>query len=74
MAVDIDLDLHGGTLRLITRPGMLVDTGSLAVDHSSAKARPARDREAPVVLRAEIRGQLSMGELEVRPPRRWFGR
>ncbi|MFB7507297.1 DUF1707 SHOCT-like domain-containing protein [Streptomyces broussonetiae] len=72
--LDIDLDMCGGVLRLITRPGMTVDAGSLSLGHSATRIRPARGPEAPVVLRAEIRGQLSMGKLDVRPPRRWFGR
>ncbi|MFI2205174.1 DUF1707 domain-containing protein [Streptomyces sp. NPDC020192] len=73
-ALDIDLDMRGGTLRLITRPGVLVDADSLAIEYGKTKVRPAGDPGVPVVLRVEIRGRLSMGVLEVRPPRRWFGR
>ncbi|WP_369387966.1 DUF1707 domain-containing protein [Streptomyces sp. CG1] len=73
-ALDIDLDMCGGTLRLLTRPGMVVDADSLAIGHSKTKVRPARDPETPVVLRVAIGGQLSMGKVEVRPPRRWFGK
>ncbi|OLZ72252.1 hypothetical protein AV521_10160 [Streptomyces sp. IMTB 2501] len=72
--LDIDLDMCGGTLRLLTRPGVVVDADSLAIGHSKTKVRPARDPEAPVVLRVAIGGQLSMGKVEVRPPRRWFGK
>ncbi|MBX7553161.1 DUF1707 domain-containing protein [Streptomyces sp. tea 10] len=72
--LDIDLDLCGGTLRLITRPGMVVDTDSLAVGYSKTKVRPARGPEAPVVLRVGIGGRISMGKVDVRPPRRWFGK
>ncbi|MEV5879578.1 DUF1707 domain-containing protein [Streptomyces sp. NPDC052101] len=70
----IDLDMSGGTLRLITRPGVLVDADSLVMGYGRTKVRPARDPAAPVVLRVEIHGRLSMGRLEVRPPRRWFAR
>ncbi|KOV57038.1 DUF1707 SHOCT-like domain-containing protein [Streptomyces sp. MMG1121] len=70
----IDLDMRGGTLRLITRPGVLVDADFLVRDYVKTKVRPPGDPEAPVVLRVEIRGRLGMGRLEVRPPRRWFGR
>ncbi|WP_225102365.1 DUF1707 domain-containing protein [Streptomyces sp. CoH27] len=72
--LDIDLDMCGGTLRLITRPGVLVNADSLAVGYGKTRVRPPRDPEAPIVLRVEIRGQLSMGKLDVRPHRRWFGR
>ncbi|EST21087.1 DUF1707 SHOCT-like domain-containing protein [Streptomyces roseochromogenus] len=70
----IDLDMTGGTLRLITRPGVVVDADSLVMGYGKTKVRPARDPGAPVVLRVEIHGRLSMGRLEARPPRRWFGR
>lgn len=73
-ALDIDLDMCGGTLRLLTRPGMVVDADSLAIAHSKTKLRPARDPEVPVVLRVAIGGRLSMGKVEARPPRRWFGK
>ncbi|MFE1885725.1 DUF1707 SHOCT-like domain-containing protein [Streptomyces diastatochromogenes] len=70
----IDLDLRGGTLRLITRPGVVVDTDSLVIGYGTTKVRPAGKPGAPVVLRVEIHGRLNMGRLEVRPPRRLFGR
>ncbi|MFF7128523.1 MULTISPECIES: DUF1707 SHOCT-like domain-containing protein [unclassified Streptomyces] len=70
----IDLDLRGGTLRLITRPGVVVDTDSLVIDYGKARVRPAGQPGTPVVLRVEIHGRLSMGRLEARPPRRLFGR
>ncbi|MFF7353505.1 DUF1707 domain-containing protein [Streptomyces filipinensis] len=70
----IDLDMRGGTLRLITRPGVVVDADSLVIDYGESKVRPAGDPGAPVVLRVEVHGRLGMGRLEVRPPRRWFGR
>ncbi|ANP53774.1 hypothetical protein J2Z21_007933 [Streptomyces griseochromogenes] len=69
----IDLDLAGGTLRLITRPGVVVDSDSLVIDYGTTKVRPAREPGTPVVLRVEIHGRLSMGRLDVRPSRRLFG-
>ncbi|MQY37040.1 hypothetical protein SRB17_50430 [Streptomyces sp. RB17] len=70
----IDLDLRGGTLRLITRPGVVVDADALVIGYGKTKVRAAVDPGAPTVLRVEIHGRLSLGRLEVRPPRRWFGR
>ncbi|GHI09270.1 hypothetical protein AQI88_31410 [Streptomyces cellostaticus] len=70
----IDVDLKGGTLRLITRPGVVVDSDSLVIGYGKTRMRPAGDPGTPVVLRVEIHGRLSMGVLEVRPPRRLFGR
>ncbi|WEO98691.1 DUF1707 domain-containing protein [Streptomyces sp. FXJ1.172] len=70
----IELNMCGGTLRLITRPGVLVDADSLVIGCGRTKVRSPRDPEAPAVLRVEIQGQLSMGKVEARPPRRWFGK
>ncbi|MGW7819740.1 DUF1707 SHOCT-like domain-containing protein [Streptomyces puniciscabiei] len=70
----IDLDMRGGTLRLITRAGVVVDADALVIGYGKTKVRPAGDPGAPTVLRVEIHGRLSLGRLEVRPPRRWFGR
>ncbi|MCT9083733.1 DUF1707 SHOCT-like domain-containing protein [Streptomyces fulvoviolaceus] len=66
----IDLDMRTGTLRLLTRPGVVVDTDSLVIDFGRVKRRPVGDPGVPVVLRVEIGGRLSYGEVVVRPPRR----
>jgi hypothetical protein len=69
----LDVDMRGGTLRLITRPGVVVDADSLAIGYGKTKVRPG-DPGAPVLLRVEIHGRLTFGRLEVRPRRRGFGR
>lgn len=66
----IGLDMRGGTLRLVTRPGVVVDTDSLAIDYAKVKTRPASGAGAPVVLRVEISGRMQYGRRVVRPPRR----
>ncbi|MEU0588052.1 DUF1707 domain-containing protein [Streptomyces sp. NPDC006132] len=68
----IDLDMRGGALKLLTRPGVVVDTDALVTNYSKIKARPAA--EAPVALRVRITGEISFGQVVVRPPRRGFGR
>ncbi|GAA2600893.1 hypothetical protein GCM10010304_56650 [Streptomyces roseoviolaceus] len=71
----IDLEMGGGALKLVTRPGVVVDTGSLALNYSKIKARRAgAAAEAPVVLRVRITGEISFGQVVVRRPRRGFGR
>ncbi|MFE7901256.1 DUF1707 domain-containing protein [Streptomyces sp. NPDC057424] len=70
--LDIDLDLRAGSLRLMTWPGVVVDTGGLVVNYSGIKAR--RPVEAPVLLRKRISGEIHHGQVVVRPPRRGFGR
>jgi hypothetical protein len=68
----IDLDMRAGTLRLLTRPGIVVDTDALVTNYSQIKSRRAAD--APVLLRVRITGEISYGQVVVRPPRRGFGR
>jgi hypothetical protein len=70
--LDIYLDMRTGALKLLTRPGVVVDTGALVTNYSQIKARGAAD--APVVLRVRITGEINYGQLVVRPPRRGFGR
>ncbi|WP_248508610.1 DUF1707 domain-containing protein [Streptomyces sp. D2-8] len=70
--LDIDLDLRAGALKLLTRPGVVVDTGGLVMNYSEIKAR--RPVEAPVLLRVRITGEIHYGQVVVRPPRRGFGR
>ncbi|MFJ8467846.1 DUF1707 SHOCT-like domain-containing protein [Streptomyces swartbergensis] len=70
--LDIDLDMRAGALKLLTRPGVVVDTGALVTNYSQIKARGAAD--APVVLRVRITGEINYGQIVVRPPRRGFGR
>jgi hypothetical protein len=70
--LDIDLDLRAGSLRLLTRPGVVVDTDGLVMNYSALKAR--RPADAPVLLRVRITGEVTYGQLTVRSPRRGFGR
>ncbi|MEU3619311.1 DUF1707 domain-containing protein [Streptomyces sp. NPDC006872] len=66
----IDLDMQGGTLRLVTRPGIVVDTDSLALDYVKIKSRPSGPADAPVVLRVELAGRKSFGRIVAGPRRR----
>lgn len=66
----IDLDMRLGALRLVTRPGIVVDTDSLVMEYAGVRTRPAGGPDVPVVLRVEIVGRLSHGQVQVRPPRR----
>ncbi|MDF2271677.1 DUF1707 domain-containing protein [Streptomyces coacervatus] len=70
----IDLDMRGGALRLVTRPGVVVDTDSLVTDYARIKARPAAGQDVPVVLRVVVGGRKSFGRVVVRPQRRGFVR
>jgi hypothetical protein len=66
----IDVDMRGGTLRLVTLPGVVVDTDSLVTNYAKIKARSAGGQDVPVALRVVVGGQLSFGRVVVRPQRR----
>ncbi len=66
----IEAEVETGTLTLITRPGIVVDTDDVAVRSGSVKTRPAPD--VPVILRVEVSGHVSSGSFTARPPRRTF--
>ena len=61
--------LMGGSLTLITRAGIVVDTDEVALVGSNVKAREHPDAQAPVLLRVEVTGQVTGGSINVRPPR-----
>ncbi|GAB2731980.1 DUF1707 SHOCT-like domain-containing protein [Streptomyces bullii] len=70
----IDLDLRGGSLKLVTRPGVVVDTDALVTKYAKVKMARSGVPDAAVVLRVEIAGEISFGQVVVRAPRRVFGR
>jgi hypothetical protein len=70
----IDVNMTGKTLRIVTVPGIVVDTDALQLTHSRVTSRTAPgDDHAPVVLRVELTGQKSFGRVVVGPQRRGFG-
>ncbi|NNN37812.1 DUF1707 domain-containing protein [Streptomyces sp. S3(2020)] len=70
----VDLDMRGGTLRLVTRPGVVVETDSLVVEYAQVKTRPAGDAGTAVVLRVEIGGRLRYGKVVARGRRGFLRR
>ncbi|NUR03249.1 MAG: DUF1707 domain-containing protein [Streptomyces sp.] len=66
----IEVDLRGGALKLLTRPGVVVDTDSLVLEYGGVKNRSAGGSGAPLELRVEIHGRMNFGQVVVRPQRR----
>jgi hypothetical protein len=66
----IDLDMHLGKLRLLIRPGIVVDTDALVTGYGKIKTSGPADAGVPVDLRIEIVGQLGFGKVLVRRTRR----
>ncbi|MFI9612505.1 DUF1707 domain-containing protein [Streptomyces sp. NPDC052023] len=73
--VRVDLDMQGGTLRLVTRPGVVVDTVSLVTNYAQIKTQRPAEPDVPVMLRVEVCGRLSYGRVLTRSARRgWWRR
>ena len=69
----IDAKVGSGGLKLLTKPGIVVDTDDVIVRSGSAKVVAPWDPEVPVILRIEVSGKVGSGHIKARPPRRTFG-
>jgi class 3 adenylate cyclase len=65
----IDVQIASGSLKLITRPGIVVDTGDVKVSSGSVKEVPSAVPDAPVELRVKVCGRVSSGSVSARPGR-----
>ena len=65
----IDARVASGTLRLITRPGIVVDANDLAVASGTVKVVPPPATGAPVELRVKISGRVGSGSGPAGPAR-----
>jgi hypothetical protein len=70
--LQLDIDVHSGSLLLVTRPGIVVDTDDVAVRSGGIRVKTHRHRNAPVVLRVQVSGKVASGSFKARPPRRTF--
>jgi hypothetical protein len=62
----IDMRMRGGSLILVTGPGMLVDDNALTVRYTDIKIDPAPWPVGPVVLRIRLSGRMRYGWIETR--------
>jgi len=70
--LQLDIEVHSGSLLVVTRPGIVVDTNDVAVRSGSVGVKTHRRRDVPVVLRVEVSGDVASGSFKARPPRRTF--
>jgi hypothetical protein len=70
--LDIAARIRGGSLTLITRPGIEVHTYDLTVDNGSVKVDTSWDDDGltATALVITVTGSIAVGELIARPPRR----
>jgi hypothetical protein len=64
--------VQGGSLVLVTRPGIEVDAENVSLVAGSVKVSPPAGPEQPVLLRIEVSGQNFGGSIIARSPRRRF--
>jgi Domain of unknown function (DUF1707) len=62
----VDMHVRGGSLVLVTRPGVVVDAGDLRVRYTEVGIYPGPEPGAPVVLRVWLAGRMRYGRIETR--------
>jgi hypothetical protein len=62
-ALPIDVQLKGGNLIIITRPGIVVDAAELAMVGGQVRVQTASGPQPPEVLRVEVTGEIRGGNL-----------
>jgi hypothetical protein len=70
--LQIKAEVRGGSLLLVTKAGIEVDTDEVAVRGGSVKVRPGAGSQRPVIFRVEVSGEARGGSIVARPPRRTF--
>ena len=70
--LQIQTEVRGGWLILVTKPGIEVDADEVVVHGGRVKVRPEHGWTRPVSLKIEITGETHGGRLIARPPRRTF--
>jgi hypothetical protein len=71
-SLHIDAEVRSGSLTLLTKPGVVVDTDDVAVRSGHVKVRAPRGPDVPVILHVTLSGKVGSGHITARPPRRSF--
>jgi len=71
-SLEIDADVHSGSLLLVTKPGIMIDADDVAVRSGEVKVRAPWSSDVPVTLHIEVSGKVGSGSIKARPPRRSF--
>jgi hypothetical protein len=68
----IDAEVRSGRLKIITKPGIVVDADEMSVRSGQVRVREPWGTDVPVLLRIEVAGSVRSGHVEAGPPRRTF--
>jgi hypothetical protein len=63
----LDVDVRSGHIRLLTRPGIVVDADEVAVRSGHVRVKAPWGSEVPVQLHVEVTGKVGSGHLVARP-------
>jgi hypothetical protein len=73
--LQFDLQIYSGTVTLLTRPGIMVDTDDLEIRGSIVKVLAPWDPDVPVRFRIDLAGTAEVSSIKARPLRRtWWQR
>ena len=70
--LQIDAEVHSGSLTLVTKPGIAVDADDVAIRSGNVKVREPWGHDVPVTFRVDVSGKVGSGSIMARPPRRTF--
>ncbi len=68
----LDIEVRSGHVRVLTRPGIVVDTDDVAIRSGHVRVKAPWDTDVPVQLRIEVTGKVGSGHLVARPRYRNF--
>ncbi|MGE5291891.1 MAG: DUF1707 SHOCT-like domain-containing protein [Micromonosporaceae bacterium] len=68
-SLQIEVDIRSGSLTLVTKPGILVNTDDLAIRSSSVAVRAPWGPDMPARLRIDVSGTANRSSITARPPR-----
>ena len=67
--LQIDAEVRSGSLKLITKPGIVLDTDDVAVRSGAIKVNAPWGDDVPATLRIDVAGKIGSGSVTARPPR-----
>lgn len=70
--LQISTEVRSGNLRLITKPGVVVDADEVAVRSGNVRVTAPWGHDVPEQLRIEVTGKVGSGNIRARPPYRTF--
>ncbi len=68
----LDVEVRSGHVRLLTRPGIVVDTDDVVIRSGHVRVRAPWGPDVPVQLRVEVTGKVGSGHFVARPRYRTF--